>query len=67
MALYLVDVLGESWETATPLARLSPFHYFHGAAILTKTANAALDFSVLGTGGVAAIALAYWRFRTRDL
>jgi hypothetical protein len=67
VALYLIDVIGESWARALPLARLLPFHYYHGAAILRGTANAALDLSVLSGIGAAGIALAYWQFGRRDL
>jgi len=67
VALYLIDVIGESWSKALPLARLLPFHYYHGAAILRGTANAALDLSILVGVGVVGIALAYWQFGRRDL
>jgi hypothetical protein len=67
VALYLIDVIGESWARVLPLARLLPFHYYHGAAILRGTANAALDLSVLSGIGATAIALAYWQFGRRDL
>jgi len=67
VGLYLIDVIGESWSKALPLARLLPFHYYHGAAILRGTANAALDLSILAGVGVAGIALAYWQFGRRDL
>jgi hypothetical protein len=67
VALYLLDVLGESWAVIRPVARVSPFHYFHGAAILAGTARPILDFALLGTAAAAAIVLAYWRFRIRDL
>lgn len=67
VGLYLVDMLGESWAVMRPAARFSPFHYYHGAAILAGTAEPMLDFFVLGTSGLAAIALAYWQFHRRDL
>ena len=67
VALYLIDVIGESWVKALPLARLLPFHYYHGAAILRGTANAMLDLSILSGIGVVGIALAYWQFGRRDL
>jgi hypothetical protein len=67
VALYLLDVLGESWAVVRPAARVSPFHYFHGAAILAGTARPLLDFSLLGATAAAAIILAYWQFHTRDL
>ena len=67
VALYLIDFIGESWAPAHPLARLSPFHYYHGAAILRGAANSAIDLSFLGALAAAGIALAYWRFGRRDL
>jgi hypothetical protein len=67
VALYLIDVIGESWARVLPLARLLPFHYYHGAAILRGTANPALDLSILSGIGVVGIALAYWQFGRRDL
>jgi hypothetical protein len=67
VALYLLDLLGASWQAARPFARLSPFHYYQGAAILAGTANAALDLSILGAAGGVGIALAYWQFSRRDL
>jgi hypothetical protein len=66
-AAYLLDLLGIMWTPAETVARISPFHYFHGAAILAGTANTALDLSVLGTITIASIALAYWKFDRRDL
>ena len=67
VALYLIDIVVESWPPAAPFARLSLFHYFHGAAILRGTANSVLDLSVLGAIALTGIALAYWKFHTRDL
>jgi ABC-2 type transport system permease protein len=67
VAFYLLDVLGESWSALRPLARVSPFHYFHGAAILAGTADSAVDILVLGSTGVVVVAVAYWRFHGRDV
>jgi hypothetical protein len=67
MALYFIDMIGESWERAAPVARLLPFHYYHGAAVLNGQSNVALDLSVFAAIGAAAIAIAYWQFRRRDL
>ncbi|HLG59913.1 MAG TPA: hypothetical protein VI485_31530 [Vicinamibacterales bacterium] len=67
VAAYLIDVLGMMWPPAQTVARLSPFHYFRGSAILAGTADPALDLGVLGTIAVAGIALAYWQFARRDL
>jgi hypothetical protein len=67
VALYLLDLVGASWRAAEPYARLSPFHYYQGTAILTGRADSVLDLSVLGSIAVVAIAVAYWQFRRRDL
>jgi len=66
-AAYLIDLLGLMWAPARTFARLSPFHYFRGSAILAGTADPVRDLGVLGALTIVAIALAYWRFRTRDL
>jgi len=66
-ALYLVDVVGETWPRARAVARLLPFHYYHGAAVLSGTANTPLDLSVLGAIAVTGLAVAYWQFSRRDL
>ena len=67
MALYLLDFLGTIWKAVADLAALSPFHYFHGGEILAGTAASTRDFTVLGAMTIAGVALAYWRFRERDL
>lgn len=67
VALYLIDLLGASWAPARPYARLSPFHYYQGAAILAGTADPARDLSILAAIALAGIALAYWQFGRRDL
>jgi hypothetical protein len=67
VALYLVDVLAESWAAMAQAGRVSPFHYYHGAAILAGTANTTVDLSILGATSVVAVGLAYWRFGVRDL
>jgi hypothetical protein len=67
IALYFIDMVGESWERAAPMARLFPFHYYHGAALLNGRSNVGLDLSVFMAIGAAAIAVAYWQFGRRDL
>ncbi len=67
IALYFVDMVGESWERARPLARLFPFHYYHGPAIVNGQASTALDVSIFTAIGAGAIVMAYWQFRRRDL
>jgi hypothetical protein len=65
--LYLIEFLGASWDPARPLARASPFHYYQGTAILTGTADAVLDLSIMGAAAMVGIGLAYWQFGRRDL
>lgn len=67
VGMYLVDIVAESWSPARPLARFSPFHYYHGAAILRGTANTPLDLSIMIGPAIVGIALAYWQFGRRDL
>jgi ABC-2 type transport system permease protein len=67
MAFYLLDFVGAIWKPVAGIARLSPFHYFHGGEILAGTANSVQDFTVLGSIAVAGFAVAYWRFAKRDL
>jgi ABC-type transport system involved in multi-copper enzyme maturation permease subunit len=64
---YLIDLLGMMWAPMRAVARISPFHYFHGSAILAGTADPAQDLGILGTVMLAGIVLAYWRFQKRDL
>jgi beta-exotoxin I transport system permease protein len=67
IALYLIDFLGAWWTALSRVSRISPFHFYQGAAIVEGRANTALDLSVLGAATAAAGALAYWRFGRRDL
>ena len=67
VTLYLLDLLGQSWDLLRPFTPLSPFHYFHGSEILANTANWRFDFAVLGSIGMAAVALAFRQFDHRDL
>jgi beta-exotoxin I transport system permease protein len=67
LALYLLDFLGAWWTAMPNIGRISPFHYYQGAAIVEGRANTLLDLSVLGAATLAASALAYWQFGRRDL
>jgi hypothetical protein len=67
VALYLIDFLGLWWAAMPRIGRISPFHFYQGAAILEGRANSAVDLSVLGAATVAASAIAYWQFNRRDL
>ena len=67
VALYLVEVVGEAWPSASWVANISPFHYFHGAQVLSGTATPLADLPVLFLVGAIAVALAYREFGRRDL
>lgn len=67
VALFLLDFVAAAWAPARPFARLSPFHYYQGTAILAGTADSARDLSILGAAAVVGIAVAYWQFARRDL
>lgn len=67
VASYLVDIVGEGWSRAQPVARLFPFHYYHGNAIIFGDARPILDLSVFAAIAVVTASAAYWRFGRRDL
>ncbi len=67
IALYFVEMVGQSWDRAAPLARLVPFHYYHGASLVNGRANAAFDLSIFAALGAVGVAAAYWQFGRRDL
>ena len=67
VALYLVDLLGTMWAPMRDIARVSPFYYFRGSAILAGSATTGRDLSVLATITLIGIATAYLAFRRRDL
>ena len=67
MVAYLIDLLGMMWPPMRTVARISPFHYFHGSTILAGTADPVQDLGILGTLTVVGIVLAYWKFQRRDL
>ena len=67
VALYLLDILGVMWAPVRDIARVSPFNYFRGSAILAGNATTARDLTVLGTLTLIGIATAYLAFRRRDL
>jgi ABC-type transport system involved in multi-copper enzyme maturation permease subunit len=67
LAMFLIDFLGLWWAPLGQLARLTPFYYFHGGAILSGAANPALNLTILGGVTVVLVVLAYWRFEKRDL
>jgi beta-exotoxin I transport system permease protein len=67
VALYLLDLVATIWKPVAGIARLSPFHYFHGGEILAGTASTTQDVAVLASITLAGFAIAYWRFGKRDL
>jgi len=67
IAFYLMEVVGEAWSRAAWASRLSPFHRFHGAGILTGQTEPVRDLTTLLAIGAVAIGLAYWQFQHRDL
>jgi ABC-2 type transport system permease protein len=66
-ALYLVNVLAASWEPARIPDLISPFHYFQGARILAGAFSPARDVLILVGASSVLVAVAYWRFKARDL
>ena len=64
---YLIDIVGEGWSRAAPVARFFPFHYYHGNAIIFGNARTTLDLLVFTAIAVAASSAAYWQFSRRDL
>lgn len=67
VALYLLEFLGASWAPAAPFARVSPFHYYDGTAVLVGRADVLTDVAVLAAMTAAGVAVAYWQFSRRDL
>jgi hypothetical protein len=68
VAMYLAETVGEAWPARAGWASwLSPFHRFHGAAIIAGDAHSASDFTILLTIGAAGVALAYWQYQRRDV
>ena len=67
VAFYLINFLAAWWAPIKPLARLSPFSYFAGAAILKGGTPTLFNLSMLATAIVVASSVAYWRFARRDL
>ena len=57
----------EAWSRAVWASRVSPFHRFHGADILSGVTHPARDLTILLAIGVAGVVMAYWRFQRRDV
>jgi hypothetical protein len=67
VAFYLMEFVGEAWPRNIWLAYLSPFHHFHGSAVLAGQTNPAFDLGVLMAIGLTGVIVAYWKFNKRDL
>ena len=67
VSFYWLDLVAGAWPAIASLAKLSPFHYYQGAAVLAGSADSARDLVILGTVSALFAAIAYWRFNVRDL
>jgi CelD/BcsL family acetyltransferase involved in cellulose biosynthesis len=67
VTLYLFDFLAAAWRPLAAAAVISPFHYYQGISLLAGTTHSERDLAVLGSMTLAATAIAYWRFCTRDV
>ena len=67
VGLFLVDFLVEMSTRFKSLWWTTPFHYFHGAAILLGKNHLQRDLSVLVGMGVAGASFAFWQFSRRDV
>jgi ABC-2 type transport system permease protein len=67
LALYLLDLIAPFWPLAGLVAWVSPFHYFHGSAILAGLNASGTTLGVLAASTVIALLLAYRNFSRRDL
>ena len=67
VALYLMEFVGEAWPRQIWLARVSPFHHFHGPSLLAGQTDPVRDLAILITVGAIGAGLAYWQFQRRDV
>jgi len=67
VALFLVDVLVEMSSRFKSLWWTTPFHYYHGAALLMGKSNPVRNLLILLGMGVAGASFAFWRFSHRDI
>jgi hypothetical protein len=67
IGFFLLDFLVEMSSTFQSLWWATPFHYFHGAAILMGHDHLARDLSVLFGMGAVSTSFAFWRFSQRDV
>ena len=67
IALYLVELLEAIWAPARAVARFSPFHYYGASGIVAGTAQESRNLAVLSVAALAALLVAYWKYRRRDL
>jgi hypothetical protein len=67
IGFFLLDFLVEMSTTFSRLWWMTPFHFYHGAAILAGHQHMARDLSVLLGIGVVSTSYAFWRFSHRDV
>jgi len=67
VGFFLLDFLVEMSTRFKAFWWTTPFHYFHGAAILLRNSHPARDLSVLFGIGIVSASFALWRFSTRDV
>ncbi len=67
LALYLLDYLSRVWPPGQRVAWLSPFRYYESWTLLTGQPLPPLHIAVLLGTALAAVAIAYWIFSTRDV
>ncbi len=67
LASYVVQVIGQLWERAAWLAPFTLQHYFRPQDVLVRGAGIARSAAVLLGVTLLTTAVAWWRFRRRDL
>ena len=66
-ALMLVDYLSRVWKPIRGLARFSPFHYYNPLDLVMGKPLPSGDIGILLGTAAAAVAVACWLFRRRDI
>jgi ABC-2 type transport system permease protein len=66
-AAYLLDYLGQAWEPARSVSRLSPFHYFQPMTIVMGGSLSGANVAVLLAIALAGAATGYVVFAKRDV
>ncbi|HZR25650.1 MAG TPA: hypothetical protein VFA59_18780 [Vicinamibacterales bacterium] len=67
LAAYLLDYLGRVWDPARTISRVSPFHYFDPAPLITGTPLDTWDAAVLVTIGAVGAIVGAVVFARRDI